>query len=159
MKMNLSRLFETTGAEAAIQESFLFPPEEALPFSSVEVKGMVQNLAGVVSLHYTVAFSLCENCDRCLEPFMRDMQYSFEHVLVASLEDDEDDFLLVEDMELDVDELVRSDIILQLPAKMLCSEDCKGLCPRCGKNWNHGSCDCKEPKGDPRFRVLDQLLT
>lgn len=58
-------------------------------------------------------------------------------------EEDTGEFIVVEGMRLDLTALVREDLLLALPAKFLCREDCKGLCPICGKNLNDGSCSCK----------------
>ncbi|MBR3755030.1 MAG: DUF177 domain-containing protein, partial [Clostridia bacterium] len=55
------------------------------------------------------------------------------------------------------DELVTEDILLGLPTRHLCKEDCKGVCQYCGKNLNHDSCSCSAPL-DPRLAVLKQLL-
>ena len=71
--------------------------------------------------------------------------------------EDEDRFILVEQGQLDVDELVVSDILLSLPMKHLCLPDCKGLCPTCGRNLNEGPCGCKKPI-DPRLEALGKLL-
>ena len=79
-------------------------------------------------------------------------------MLISHLNDeDNDEFILVEDMKLDLDSLVREDMILALPAKILCRDDCKGLCQYCGKNLNLGSCSCKKPI-DPRLQALADLL-
>ena len=51
-----------------------------------------------------------------------------------------------------------TDLLLALPTKHLCREDCRGLCPRCGKNLNEGLCGCREDKVDPRLAVLAQLM-
>ena len=59
-------------------------------------------------------------------------------------QDLEDVYIVVEDLRLDLDELMLSDILLSLPSKMLCRQDCAGLCPHCGKNLNDGSCDCTD---------------
>lgn len=58
---------------------------------------------------------------------------------------------------LDLEELILSDILLELPTKLLCKEDCKGLCPHCGCNLNHQSCDCNKAYHDPRWDVLNTL--
>ena len=59
---------------------------------------------------------------------------------------------------MDLDELIRTDILLELPTKFLCKEDCKGLCPTCGKNLNEGACNCQTHQIDPRLEVLKQLI-
>ena len=71
-------------------------------------------------------------------------------------EDDPELFLLQGD-EIDLDEILSTCFILDMDSKFLCKEDCKGLCPDCGKNLNLGPCECRK-KIDPRFAVLEQLL-
>lgn len=73
-----------------------------------------------------------------------------EHILVASLNNEEtDDFVLIDNYQLSLDELARADILLELPSKFLCREDCRGLCPMCGKNLNEGLCGCHSDRTDP----------
>ena len=64
----------------------------------------------------------------------------------------------IADGVLDLEDTVRTDVLLELPGKVLCSEDCKGLCCQCGKNLNEGSCTCEKKQIDPRLAVLSQLL-
>ena len=73
-------------------------------------------------------------------------------------EEDFEDYIVIEGDELDLDELIYSDIILLTPTKFLCKEDCKGLCPTCGKNLNEGDCACAKQQTDPRLEALRQLL-
>ena len=82
----------------------------------------------------------------------------FEHILVQKLNTDNDDYLVCADSVLDLEELARTDILLELPTKVLCSEDCKGLCSQCGKNLNEGECSCEKKQIDPRLAILSQLL-
>ena len=94
-------------------------------------------------LDYSADFTLLADCDKCLLQFERDYSFDFGHILVRSLSnEDNDDYIVTEGDELALDELVVSDILLQLPMKMLCREDCKGLCMHCGTDLNVGSCDC-----------------
>lgn len=87
------------------------------------------------------------------------LSYTFAHDLVLSLENEDDDsYIQIENYKLDLDELMRADILLELPTKFLCKEDCKGLCPVCGKNLNEGSCDCNLHQIDPRLEVLKKLI-
>ena len=129
------------------------------PFvSPVMVKGEAVNKAGLVDIYFDVTFTYCGPCDRCYKEVSRVLNYQFSHRLVVSLEgDDNDDYIETPDFTLDVDELIRSDIILNLPVKYLCNEDCRGICPKCGKDLNEGPCDC-QPEADPRLAVLKQLL-
>lgn len=73
-------------------------------------------------------------------------------------EEDQDTYILAEDGKLGLNELFRADILLALPTKYLCKEDCKGLCPVCGMNLNNSSCQCNKRQIDPRLEVLKQLI-
>ena len=109
-------------------------------------------------LEYTASFTLDHTCDRCLKDFQREYQLSFDHIVVPSLSNnDNDDYIVAEGESIELNDIAVTDLLLQLPTKNLCKEDCKGLCPRCGKNWNDGPCDCR-PEVDPRLAVLNQLL-
>jgi uncharacterized protein len=83
-------------------------------------------------------------------------------VLAETLESPDDiensDIVLIENASVDIDEVVSSAIILESDMQLLCSEDCKGLCPVCGKNLNEGPCDCP-PETDPRLEKLKQFMT
>ncbi|HFC97900.1 MAG TPA: DUF177 domain-containing protein [Thermosulfurimonas dismutans] len=106
-------------------------------------------------------------CDRCLERFELEIDEEFEVEFrpLASLPLREETQLSREDLEVifydgeavPVDELVREQVILAVPYKKLCREDCRGLCPRCGKNLNQGPCGCEIRKESP-FAVLRTLL-
>ena len=69
-----------------------------------------------------------------------------------------DDRIEVQGYSLDLDDLIMNDILLELPTKLLCRDDCMGLCPECGKNLNDGTCSCRKETVDPRLAVLKQLL-
>lgn len=129
------------------------------PFSTpVKVSGSVGNHTGVVELSAKAEFVLDMNCDRCAKPIKLALTADIFHTLVTSLNDEaNDELLLVNELRFDLDPLVTEDIFLELPSKFLCSEDCKGVCPKCGKDLNTGSCSC-EKEIDPRLAALKQLL-
>jgi uncharacterized protein len=130
------------------------------PFTQpVRVTGAVTARAGVVQLTARAVFDFYGQCDRCLTPFVRGYDIPLEHTLVTTLENEEnDDYLLLENYCLDLAEAVQTDIQLELPYKSLCREDCRGLCTLCGKNLNEGLCGCNHKSVDPRLAVLGQLL-
>ena len=98
-------------------------------------------------------------CDRCGAELSGTEHKRFEHRLVQTLVDEtNDDYIETPDFTLELDEVVISDIILHYPQKFLCSEDCKGLCPVCGKNRNEGDCGCEKQTVDPRLEILKQLM-
>ncbi len=129
------------------------------PFRTpVRVVGKVCNSAGITELSAKAVFTLSLQCDRCAKELKLDFSVPVEHTLVIQLNNENnDDLILIDNFRFDLDPLVREDILLDLPAKILCSEDCKGICPSCGKNLNEGPCSC-EKYVDPRLAALKQLL-
>ena len=125
----------------------------------VRVIGAITVRAGVVQLSARAAFVYHGRCDRCLGAYERAYDVPLEHILVNTLEDEEnDDYILLDQYQLDLADLTMADILLELPYKSLCREDCRGLCPMCGKNLNEGLCGCTHKSVDPRLAVLGQLL-
>ncbi len=126
----------------------------------VHAAGEVKNTAGVLILTGTISTTLHCVCDRCCRPYTEAYVHQMEAVLTPALADaeheDENIFELVGE-EADLEEIVNTQFVLSMDSKMLCSEDCKGLCPRCGANLNDGPCGCKK-EIDPRLAALAQLL-
>jgi uncharacterized protein len=152
MILQLKQLFEVEGQSLTIDlsasaDEFRDSPLYEAFAAPVEIKGTARNRAGVVTLCYTVRVLLHCTCDRCLEAFDREYAYDFSHTLTRSLASDDDeyeDYVVCPDNTLDMNELAMSDLLLSLPSKILCKDECAGLCMKCGKNLNDGACDCKE---------------
>jgi len=163
MQIDLKQLFDVNGETLSIDTSLdlsdyrLFGRQPIK--SPVAVKGIVQNNVGVVTLKLDISLTLSVSCDRCLAPLEIDRRLSFEHTLVKKLYNESyDDYIVIPDAMLDLDQTARADIILELPSKFLCSDDCKGLCPICGKNLNLEPCGCDSKMTDPRLAALKDLL-
>lgn len=148
MVIQLKQLFEVVGENKSFDYSM--PLEdlksyESYPFiSPIAVKGQLKNRAGIVTLNFSVCFKMNLVCDRCLCEFEREFSYDFEHIVVRSLNTDDDEYIVCPENVLNLDELAISDIILQLPTKVLCKEDCKGLCYICGNDNNKSTCGCQK---------------
>ena len=126
----------------------------------VVARGSVKNTAGVLMMRGEVSTRLFGVCARCARDFERDVVFPLEAVLVTELasEENEDEWVFrLEDDCADLDDIVTTTFVLNMDTKLLCSEDCKGLCCRCGANLNDGPCGC-QPEPDPRFAVLQQLF-
>jgi uncharacterized protein len=146
MNIQLKQLFDIVGEALDIDYSI---GEDELKdirgysfVTPITVKGRIVNRAGVVMLTYESWCELKLECDRCLNEFVREYHYSFEHILVAHANSDDDIYVVCENNVLDMNELAVSDMLLQLPTKILCKEDCKGLCYKCGHDLNEGDCGC-----------------
>lgn len=162
MIIALESLFAGGVNKLPVKAEFDFSEEElggVFPFTTpVTLCGEIKNTAGVVTIDADVKVSIDATCDRCAEPFRLCCDFNMLHGLVASLNDEEnDDYILVENMKLDLRQLTLEDIYLALPTKLLCREDCKGVCSQCGANLNKVQCECKKDI-DPRFEALLGLL-
>lgn len=124
----------------------------------VEVTGQVRNTADVLELELTAHTTLDAVCDRCGKAFPQEKEVTYQCLLAEELQnEDNDEIVLLEDGQADVGDLARTAFILGMDSKTLCSEDCKGLCPRCGADLNLGPCSCQK-EVDPRLAVLAKLL-
>ena len=125
----------------------------------VLAQGSVVNHAGALVLNGTARSDLDLVCDRCGKEFSREKVVALDMLLADELEqeDSEDEIFLLDGNELDLDELVTTAFVLAMDTKNLCSEDCKGLCAKCGADLNLGPCGCR-PEVDPRLAALAQLL-
>lgn len=124
----------------------------------VRVSGTVRNSADVLTLSLTACAILHTFCDRCGKPLAVKKEVPFSCILAREVRDENnDEIVLLRDGQTDVEELAREAVILNMDTRQLCSEDCKGLCPRCGADWNAGPCSCAK-ETDSRWAVLATLL-
>lgn len=101
-------------------------------------------------------------CDRCLKPVSRNIEFKASGSLTVKKGntdegDDSDEAVSLVDEQLDLEEYIWNQIVSSLPMKFICSEGCKGLCPKCGKDLNDGDCGCGGNTGDLRFEKLREL--
>lgn len=157
MFIELEGVFAREGEKKEI--NYGFPIEDDGFVTPVKVSGEVVNRTGIVYLDARAEFDYSTFCARCGKPLLRHAHVPIRHILVSHLDDenDDDDYIIVDNMRFDLDGLVREDIFLALPSRFLCKEDCKGLCPVCGSDLNNGECGCKKPT-DSRWDALKDLL-
>jgi uncharacterized protein len=106
-------------------------------------------------------------CDRCLKPIELpvsgdfELEYitgsEYESSAAAELTEAELSVSVFDGHAIDVDEIVKEQILLAVPTRMLCREDCKGICPQCGVDRNTGECNCETKEIDPRWAALKDL--
>ena len=124
----------------------------------VVAEGRVTNHAGALVLTGSIRTELDLFCDRCGKPFTREKTVELDNLLAQELEDeDNDEIILLQGTQLDLDDFVTESFVLAMDIKNLCSDDCKGLCAKCGADLNLGPCRCR-PETDPRWAALSQLL-
>ncbi len=102
-------------------------------------------------------------CDRCLKPVKHSFELDFEREVDLEVTEEErlealDEQPYINGYDLDVDQLVYGELIVNMPMKVLCSENCKGICNRCGVNLNFESCHCDDTELDPRMSVIRDIF-
>lgn len=118
---------------------------------------------GRASVEGQAELVLSMNCDRCLKPVREKLTLRFSrevHAPDAVLEqsDDDDDQRFMEGYQLNVEDLLNNEIIINWPSKVLCREDCKGICMQCGQDLNTGTCECDTFIPDPRMAVIKDIF-
>ena len=166
MKINISNLSQGTheyelsksAEELELHEHFL---------GDITSHVTLEKSARQILLRAGLRSSASFQCDRCLDEFTKDISPSFQIVYVWDGEErgfdrEEDIRLLRADTNIiDISDAVRDTLLIAVPLKLLCKEDCAGLCQRCGKNLNHadgGNCDCAPGETDSRWNKLAGLV-
>lgn len=105
---------------------------------------------------------LAMNCDRCLKPVTQKIELDFTRQVYGPDEykenTEEDDCNFMEGYQLNVDDLIKNECFMNLPVKVLCKPDCKGICMQCGKDLNTGKCDCDTFVPDPRMARIKDIF-
>jgi uncharacterized protein len=139
--------------------------------SPIEVGGVAE-LAGPqqdIRVRGRLAGSMEASCDRCLDPVPLPVAGVFDLLYRPSGSDDDQDDRAITDEEseigyyegsgINLDDVVREQVLLWLPGHVHCSEACQGICPMCGANRNRETCGCQAPKLDERWAALKSFKT
>ena len=132
-----------------------------------EIRAGVRREDGRVRVRGNVSAEVELECDRCLQPVTMpvaarfDVDYvpvsNYEQEQPAELQDDDLGEAVFDGEAIDLDDLTREQVILSLPARVLCREGCKGLCQVCGIDKNLKDCECESRPGDPRWAALNDM--
>ena len=164
MKLGLAKIIDNPGASVSFSTSAdlsdlrfgsCYPVSER-----VVASGTVRNTAGVLVMKGMIETTIHGVCDRCASEFSAKKEIPLDVVLVTELanEENEDEWVFpLEGDSADLEDIIRTVFVLNMDSKLLCKEDCQGMCCRCGKNLNDGPCSCQKEL-DPRFAALRQLL-
>ena len=162
MFLDLRGIMDNPGSEI----SFDYEPNMAnVPFGSIThvkqspgAKGKVVNRAGVITLTANVD-AVCDCvCARCICEFELPLHKEITAYLTEESDDEsETDCYIIQNDKIDLDEVLITEILLDIDERILCHDDCAGLCPICGQDLNSALCDCKDDI-DPRLAKLAELL-
>jgi uncharacterized protein len=162
LRINISKLSEGTH-----HHSLKATPEEVGLDSrfnrEVQVEATLQKTSRQLYMRAEIKTGGTFTCDRCLEDFQQDITQEYGVMFVSeqdAVEGDGEEVQVIspDTSHIDLAEDVRQFVILGLPPKMLCREECAGLCQTCGANLNQGKCDCKNEETDSRWSDLQKIL-
>jgi len=135
------------------------------PFSgTIEIDAKIDKTARQIYLTTRVSTSGQFECDRCLEEFNQPITGSYAICYVYNEADarsnPNEEFVTIspDTVNMDLTENIRETILFSVPLKLLCTEACRGLCPRCGVNKNREECTCSQEVNDPRWQGLQDLM-
>lgn len=165
MELNLLPVLNCEGKRLPVDVSFEIESRQGDLFrilSPVVLKGQVVNIGGCLEFEAKGSATLEFMCDRCCDTFSEEVVFNIEEKFKkeesADIPQENPDITVIVGNVIDLDEIAYDGLALSMPSKILCSEDCKGLCANCGKNLNEGQCECDTRPIDPRFDILDKLL-
>ena len=131
----------------------------------VKVNLTVKRSSMMFEMNFQIEGVVMVPCDRCLEPVATVFNLNISRITEGNVTDeseveseDLDEANYIDGYTLDVDQLVGSEILIGWPTKILCSEDCKGICNVCGQNLNQGTCNCEDTSLDPRMSVIRDVF-
>jgi len=143
-----------------------------LDAEEVRIRGTVRPLRSDLGFRGRVGTAVRLSCGRCLEPYRLELDLPFDLIYQAppppeeneprpggprELEDPDPQIAFLDDGRIDLRHLAEEQAYLALPLKPLCREECRGLCPQCGAQWNREDCGCETDTVDPRLKVLEKL--
>ena len=129
-------------AEATLEEMEVL--RDPVRFSNTCFEGEYLGTGKRVNLRGRVSTQVHTRCARCLEPVTYRLEAEMNVQFAGSEDPDDPDLYLFEGSKADLTDALRDAVLLEMPYRALCREDCKGLCPKCGKNLNSGPCTCQE---------------
>ena len=153
------------GETDCIEIDYSLTPENisGVEFGIASVKGRVVDTGGCITLSLSATVDYKSECARCLEEVRGTFEMEFERTVAdektlseEALMEEDGIYAVMKDGRLDVDDELIEELLLSFPTKLLCSDDCEGLCQKCGKPKRLG-CGCSEKEIDPRWAALKGL--
>lgn len=142
LEFNDARIVENTAASDA---------------DKIAVHLRLESLSNGVSVHGTVSATWVGECRRCVTPLRERMDVEVSELYQKVVEDP--DAYAIENDQINLLPMVRENILVAVPVGPLCRPDCPGLCPQCGADLSQTTCDCTVDTRDPRWSVLDALMS
>ncbi len=164
MKIDISDITRVNGAslELCFVEDKIFDAqlmEGYIMNKPVSFSGRLTNMNGILELDGRLKTGYKIKCYRCLGEIERQLDIKvFESIVNGKSDIDELDAYTYTGNFLELDKILEDNMILNLPMKQVCTQECKGLCQKCGANLNEGPCNCKEDSVNPQMESLKNFF-
>lgn len=133
----------------------------------LQVTATAELLEGQIRVEGTIETKIEMVCARCLEPVFEEVHRNFDLFYAPmprdakpgedQLKDDDTEIAFFQGEGLFLADIIKEQVLLALPVKVICQSDCRGLCANCGANLNHEECRCETHATDPRMAPLARL--
>ena len=164
MLMDISLALKNPGQSYPFETTLEVEPmivlDDPVRFDSVCLKGTYTGAGDSVRIEAALSADVESRCALCLEPVQTHVEADVDVSFVKDLSEDDFDSYPLTGYRIDIQPMVEEALVLELPMRFLCSDDCKGICPVCGTNRNIAPCTCQEG-GERRnpFSAMSELLT
>lgn len=163
MFFDISELTKNNQERISINSEFLgesfYYNGDFIEFSKpVTIAGAISLIGNVMELKANLKTEVILSCSRCLERY----KYPLDIEVIENFTQDEiddDEIIRISGSTIDLKQVCQDNILLAIPYKGLCKEDCKGLCQKCGTNLNYASCKCEKDNIDPRLEKLKNFFS
>ena len=162
MKINMASVINCDGARLGIEKefsvgSFEFAGNEYSFEKPVKVTGEIKNIGSALRIILNVEGEYTSFCDRCGTGVSKSISGEVEEDITTGNIDMDEEMFTITGHTLDISGAVESLVYSSIPMRNLCSDDCKGLCPKCGTDLNKSECNCDTTRYDPRFAIFRKL--
>ncbi|MBS4536091.1 DUF177 domain-containing protein [Clostridium sp. D2Q-14] len=166
MKIDLSNLivgkYYQINLDSTIEINEIETEENNIKLTKpIKINGGIYNTDDGIYLEAKVYFEFETNCSRCLKELIVEEEANLQYRI--QIEEDEEipfdeEIIKASEYTIDLTKPIISSILLSIPMKTICDENCKGICPQCGNDLNEGQCNCEDDNIDPRLAKLKELM-
>lgn len=163
MKVDISNILKVNGASLDVEleevlEGFDSLDDEFVFDTPVKLVCRFTNIGGIVKLEGHFKTEYVVKCSRCLKDVRSSVEADLKEEFAEEGQIKDEDCYTYMDKVIMLDKVLKDNIILNLPAKQVCSDDCKGICADCGVNLNEESCSCSKEEFNPRMEALKDFF-
>lgn len=141
------------------EESFYDDGEKIEFISPVTLDGELYLTGDIINLEGRILTELSLSCSRCLSDFSHTIDIPIHEKFSTNHDNKDDEIIFIDGDTIDITDIIKNNIVMSLPIKKLCKDECKGLCQHCGTNLNTSSCNCEKDDIDPRLAKLKDLFS